>query len=116
MRLPVLERPKGITLYCPYIPILLNKTVRLYINRYERKPSINLLNCTQSQLVLAELEGVMKKEGIIFSYKTNLEKGFYRLEVISEGKRGNELYPILHGEESLIVGLTYSAYPSIDLS
>lgn len=116
MKLPVIERPKGIVVFCPYINGFLNKTVRVYISRYSRKPSSIILSCSQPQEVIADLEGVMKKQGLLFHYNKEIENGFYRVEITCESKRGEEIYPILHDETSLIIGLPYSAYLAININ
>lgn len=116
MKLPTLDRPPGITIYCPYKNTLLNKEIAVFINSYERKPSPTLLGCSLPELVIGELNGVMKREGILFSLSDPLEKGFYKIEVVCNSMRGEELYPILHDETSLIIGMPYSSYPPIELN
>jgi hypothetical protein len=116
MKIPILERPKGIVINCPYKQVLKDKIVKVTIYYYSRKPSSISLECIQPHSLLTEIEGLMTEEGIVFVYKAELERGFYRIVITSSnGMKGEGLYPLLHNQQCLIIGLPYSAYSTVDL-
>lgn len=118
MKLIQVETPKGVTVLCPYNEKLKGEIIEIRIYYYPRKPSTLLNQCIQPEEIIAQQEGRMTPDGLLFYIEDELRKGFYRIYLSTKPSfyKGERVYPILHGETSLMIGLPYSAYEQLNLN
>lgn len=119
MNIESIDTPNGITVLCPYSKKLQEQNILLTIYYYKRKPtSLTDVQCVQPEEIIGQQEGRMTSEGLLFYVEEQLKKGFYRvyLKTKSGQYKGDHVYPILHGENSLLIGLPYSSYEAVDLN
>jgi len=112
---------KGFAIYQPAYFNNFNSYIKIELTYYKSDPRYIWTDCDPNGYILLKNTTSINKDGNLFIYNNNLEKGFYKIyiEQIDLGNTSISGSLILgfkkEPTEAIIIGLPYSIYPPINL-